>query len=254
MTDLSFPSVRVPQSSQRRTIARDAGGHELQAARAELNAALAREAELLRLKAELLQREALLAREFEHRLVNGLQLIVSILSMQSRTAPTPEAAEQLNLASARVAAIGRVHRRLHLLDHEKTVELRRYLEQLCDDLTGLLFQDGAGRAIVVTGAELSLPTALAIPLGFIVNELITNAVKYASGGVTVHIEQSGRSLCLSVIDGGPGLPDGFDPAGSTGLGMKIVQSLIAQIGGTLQFGVGDIGCGSRFTVTFTPPQ
>jgi len=254
MTDLIFPSTRASQSSNRRVIARDAGGHELQATRAELKAALAREAELLRLQDEMSQRETLLAREFEHRLVNGLQLIVSMLSMQSRAAPTPEAAEQLNLASARVAAIGRVHRRLHLLDHEKTVELRRYLEQLCDDLTGLLFQDGAGRAVVVTGAEISLPTALAIPLGFIVNELITNAVKYASGDVTVEIEEAGRSLCLSVIDGGCGLPTGFDPASSTGLGMKIVQSLIAQIGGTLQFGAGDAGRGSRFTVTFMPPR
>ena len=253
MSDLNLPS-HTPQSSTRRVIVRDTGGHALQAAKAELNAALAREAELLRLQGEMSQRETLLAREFEHRLVNGLQLIVSILSMQSRAAPTPEAAEQLNLASARVAAIGRVHRRLHLLDHEKTVELRRYLEQLCDDLTGLLFQDGTGRAVVVTGAEITLPTALAIPLGFIVNELITNAVKYASGDVTVQVDDFGKFVALSVIDGGPGLPGGFDPAGSTGLGMKIVQSLIAQIGGAMQFGAGSLGYGSRFTVTFAPPR
>jgi two-component sensor histidine kinase len=253
MTDLNFPSTRAPQISTRRVIARDAGGHELQAAKAELNAALAREAELLRSQGELLQREALLAREFEHRLVNGLQLIVSMLSMQSRAAPTAEAADQLKLASVRVAAIGRVHRRLHLLDHEKAVELRRYLGQLCDDLTGLLFQDGTGRAVVVTGAEITLPTTLAIPLGFIVNELITNAVKYASGDVTVQVEDFGKFVALSVIDGGPGLPSGFDPAGGSGLGMKIVRSLIAQIGGTLQFGAGNIGRGARFTVTFAPP-
>src|SRR4051812_27153624 len=84
--------------------------------KAELVAALAREQELLHVRAELLVRQNLLAQEFEHRLVNSLQLVTSLLSLQSRTATTPEAAAQLLLAANRVAAIARVHRRLHLLD------------------------------------------------------------------------------------------------------------------------------------------
>ena len=87
---------------------------------AELQAALAREATCLQEKNELSRRQAMLAEEFEHRLVNGLQLIVSLLSLQSRSAPTPEAAHQLTIAARRVSAIGRVHHRLHLLDHQDT--------------------------------------------------------------------------------------------------------------------------------------
>jgi two-component sensor histidine kinase len=220
------------------------------ATKAELAAALVREQELLRQKSELLQRQEMLAQEFEHRLVNGLQVIVSLLSLQSRAAPTVEAAAQLTIAAERVAAFGRVHRRLHLLDHQKSVEFKPYLRQLCDDLADLLFPQGAGRAMVVTGTNVKLPTGLAIPLGFIVSELITNASKYAKGDITVRLARSTTAHLLSVSDCGPGLPAKFALASSKGLGMRIIQSLVKQIGGTLQLASGEGGCGTRFTVAF----
>jgi two-component sensor histidine kinase len=218
---------------------------ELQAARARIN-------ELLQEKTDLLQRQGLLSQEFEHRLVNSLQLIVSLLSMQSRAATTAESAAQLTVAASRVAALGRVHRRLHLLDHQKSVEFKQYLQDLCDDLSHLLFQEGTGRSVVVTGANVSLPSALGIPLGFIVNELITNSVKYATGDIAVGVVTSGTLHSLSVTDHGPGLPVGFDPARSNGLGMKIVRSLVKEIGGALLFSAGDGGRGTRVEVTFAP--
>jgi two-component system, sensor histidine kinase PdtaS len=218
--------------------------------KAELAAALVREQELLREKSELLQRQEMLAQEFEHRLVNGLQEIVSLLSLQSRAAPTVEAAAQLTIAAERVAAFGRVHRRLHLLDHQKNVEFKQYLRHLCDDLADLLFPQGAGRAVVVTGTSVKLPSELAIPLGFIVSELITNSSKHARGDITVRMARSATAQMVSVSDDGPGLPAKFSPASSTGLGMKIIQSLVKQIDGTLQFESGEHGCGTRVTVAF----
>jgi two-component sensor histidine kinase len=224
---------------------------KLDALAAELNEALAREQVLLREKHELSERQVMLAQEFEHRLVNGLQLIVSLLSMQSRTATTPEAADQLTIAARRVAALGRVHRRLHLLDLQDHVEFKDYLKHLCEDLSGLLVQDGSGYAIVVEGANVDIPTTMAIPLGFIVNELITNSAKYAEGHVSVRIEAaSPTDRSLSVVDDGPGMPAGFKPEDSKGLGMKIVLSLVQQIGGTLSIGPGDNGRGTRFLVRF----
>jgi two-component sensor histidine kinase len=72
---------------------------------------------------------------------------------------------------------------------------------------------------MVTGMNVKLPTALGIPLGFIVSELITNSSKYAKGDTTVRIERSGTAHLLSVSDGGPGLPAQSDAASSKGLGM-----------------------------------
>lgn len=218
---------------------------------AALQAALTREQALLADKQELSQRQVLLAQEFEHRLVNGLQMVVSLLSMQSRIATTPEAAAQLTIAAHRVSALGRVHHRLHLLDHEQKVAFKPYLEQLCRDLSGLLFDENSSHFVRVEGEDVEIPTASAMPLGFIVNELITNAVKHGKGQVIVRIEASLPAVrSISVLDDGPGLPAGFNPAHSRGLGMKIVQALVKQIGGTLEFRPGDNGRGVCSIVKF----
>jgi two-component sensor histidine kinase len=218
----------------------------------ELEAALGREAALRREMSELARRQVMLAQEFEHRLVNGLQVISSLLSLQSRNAKTSDAGAQLATAAGRVAALGRVHRTLHLLDHQEQVEFKRYLEQLCEDLSHLLCEESGHCAILVEGANAEIPTAFAIPLGFIVNELITNSAKYAKGNITVRFETAppGRHS-LSVLDGGRGLPAGFDPDDSKGLGMRIVQALVKQIGGALHISTGDDGSGARFTVAFS---
>jgi two-component sensor histidine kinase len=221
---------------------------------AQLQAALAREAVSLREKSDLLKRQEMLTQEFEHRLVNSLQIIVSLLSLQSRTA-SPEAAAQLTVAARRVASFGRVHRALHLLDHQESVEFKQYLQHLCEDLSGLLFEKQSACTIVVDGPSIEIPTVFAIPLGFVVNELITNSAKYAKSNITVRLETApaGGHL-LSVSDDGTGFPAGFDPARSKGLGMKIISSLVKQIGGKLQITTGESGYGARCAVTFLSPR
>jgi len=224
----------------------------LHAAGSELQAALAREAGLRREMSELAQRRVIQAEEFEHRLINGLQMISSLLSVQSRKARTFDAANQLATAATRVAALGRVHRRLHLLDNQDHVEFKQYLEDLCQDLSRLLCEESGDCAILVEGANAEIPAAFAIPLGFIVNELITNAAKYAKGNITVRFEATATgSYSLSVLDSGPGLPPQFDPAASKGLGMTIVQALVKQIGGELRISAAHEGRGARFTVAFS---
>ncbi len=218
---------------------------------AKLESALAREAMLLRERNELVQRQEMLTQEFEHRLVNGLQTVVSLLSLQSQKTESPEGAAQLRIAAKRVAAFGCVHRRLHLLDHRETVELKQYVEQLCADLCGLLFDGDADRVVVVEGPKIEVPTQVGIPLGFIVNELITNAVKHASGRITVRLETTAEfGHCLSVSNDGPRLPAGFRPSGHKGLGLKIIASFVRQIDGQLQAEVGPDQEGACFKVLF----
>jgi two-component sensor histidine kinase len=207
--------------------------------------------ELIRQKDVLLEQKAMLAKEFDHRLLNSMQLISSLLSLQSRTTKNPEAAAQLSIAGNRVASLGRVHRRLHVLDHLETVEFKQYVSRLCEDLSGMLPSDDAQRSIVVEGKEIEIPTVLGIPLGFIVNELVTNSAKYAKGKVTVRLDSTLKGQSLSVLDDGPGLPEGFQPSGHKGLGMKIIQTLVKQIGGEFQIGRGDHDRGASFTVMFS---
>lgn len=232
-------------------IARDPHEHmERNALAVELRASSAREAASQAAHHALLKHQESQWTEFDHRLLNGLQLICGLLSSQSRTAP-PEAAVQLTIAARRIAAFGRAHRWLHFLDHQERVELKQYLQHLCEDLSALLFPDRAAHAIAVEGDEFEMATGLGIPLGFIVNELITNAAKHTEGTIIVRLRTiSPTGLSLSVLDDGPGLPVGFDPAGNKGLGMKIVLSLVEQIGGKLHVAIGDDGRGTCFTVTF----
>ena len=96
-----------------------------------------------------------------------------------------------------------------------------------------------------------MPVATAIPLGFIANELITNAAKYGTGRITVSLEANpAKGYALSVANDGPALPEGFDPAASKGLGMSIIRSLVGRIGGELRVGRGDTDQGARFTILF----
>jgi two-component system, sensor histidine kinase PdtaS len=240
--------LAIEDITERRAMKRDHEPYAIMAAR--LEASRAREEALRRETHELAQRQAMLTKEFEHRLVNGLQLISSLLSIQSRNATTAEASAQLTTAASRVAALARVHHRLHLLDHLDRVEFKQYLTLLCEDLSRLLCEETGDCAIAVECASGEIPTAMAIPLGFIVNELITNSVKYAKGTITVRFETSSAGHTLSVGDEGPGLPAGFEPARSKGLGMKIVLSQVRQICGALNIQPGDNGRGTRFTVTF----
>src|SRR5690348_7308524 len=128
---MTIPNVATEKEFQRsswRAVSRETRvSKKYSAAKAALTAALVREEKLLREKRELMQRQHLLAQEFEHRLTNSLQLIVGLLSLQSSAATTAEAADQLTIAAKRVTALGRVHQRLHLLDHQRNVQFKQYL-------------------------------------------------------------------------------------------------------------------------------
>jgi two-component sensor histidine kinase len=218
----------------------------------ELSASRQREKELLSELSALAQQQDLMAQEFEHRLGNSLQMIVSLLTLQSLAAGTPEAAAQLAIAAGRVAAFGRVHRRLHLHDRQKTVAFKSYLQGLCGDLFDLMLQTNGGRSIVVTGTDVVLPTAFGVPLGFLVSEAITNAVKYGQGNIAVSIDLSSDVVLLSISDDGPGFPPEPDPKNRKGLGMRLIHSLAKQIGGKVEFAPGSESRGARLMVTFSP--
>jgi two-component sensor histidine kinase len=194
-----------------------------------------------------LGRAAMLAQEIDHRVMNSLQFISSLLSMQSRAAGPGETARQLSMAANRVTAVAQVHR--HIFGHADgaAVEAAEYLGRLCHDLVGIL--DAKNPAEISVEAEVAIPVAALTPIGLIVNELVTNAVKHGASPIVVALRATtaGGAL-LSVTDCGPGLMPGFDPAASRGLGMKVVLALAGQLGGRLTAVTGAKGRGACFTV------
>ena len=217
-----------------------------------LQAAPAREDILLRQRAEMIAEHELVGREADHRILNDLQMISSLLSLQSRRSGNAEAAAQLSGAANRVATIKRVHQRLHGLDGLKTVAFRQYLEDVCHDIAQMMFHENDdGRGIDVEACDAELPTATAIPLGFVVNELLTNAAKYGAGRIAVRLAPCAEGeYALSVSNDGAPLPAGFDQT-SKGLGMRIVKSFVEKIHGTLRIELGDDKHGPMFEVRFS---
>jgi two-component sensor histidine kinase len=157
----------------------------------QLRQIIALDESLLRQKDKIIQNQALLSSESDHRLLNDLQMIVSLLSLQSRATANAEAASQLAAAADRIAMIGRIHRRLHSFDGATTVAFKKFLKDLCSDFSSLVSSGQQGeRDIAVEGVEIELPTETCRALGFIANELITNAAKYGKGRITVRLEQN----------------------------------------------------------------
>src|ERR1700692_2954868 len=117
------------ESHERRTVAsyeRELTQHRC--AEVRLRETLAREEDLLRQKDELIQQQESLRRESDHRFLNGVQMIVSLLSLHARACADTDTGRQLTVAANRVATIQRVHRRLHYLDGVQTVAFKHYLE------------------------------------------------------------------------------------------------------------------------------
>ena len=217
----------------------------------QLREALAREEALLQQKDELIRQMVVMHQESDHRLLNGAQMIVSLLTLQGRASKNAEVASQLAAAADRVATICRIHRHLHSFDGVRTIAIKQYLEELCRDFSKMLSLGSPDRVIAIEGVEINLSADTAIPLGFIANELLTNAAKYGTGRITLRLESdSQKRHSLSVSNEGPALPEGFDPAAGKGLGMRIIRSFVEQIGGELRIDRGDSNESTRFTVRF----
>lgn len=186
----------------------------------------------------LLEQKELLIKEVNHRVKNSLQLVSGMLSLDALSAADPAVRRRMEEAVGRVRAIAAVHERLYRSDDVQKVEVGVFLRELCGHLArqlGLPAQN-----LVVDADDTTVLTDRAPPLALLTNELVTNALKHgrAERGemrVEITFRRSEAHFRLEVRDYGPGLPPGFDPSQTKGLGMRIAQGLAAQVGGRVAF-------------------
>jgi two-component sensor histidine kinase len=179
-------------------------------------------------------------------------MVGSLLSLHAKSMRTPEAAESLKLAASRVAAIGRVHHQLDIAAAASQAGCLAYLKSLCEGIGQSLVGDTAIPRLQVEGEEADLPADKLLPVGLIVNELVTNAAKHGHGSsIMVRFQTAPHGYTITVADDGEGLPEDFDLGKTHGLGMRIVDSLVKEIGGGLRVDNGTHGGGSKFTLTFS---
>ncbi|WP_353860856.1 PAS domain S-box protein [Azospirillum formosense] len=203
---------------------------------------------------KLVGQKSTLLREVNHRVKNSLQLVSSLLTLQ--TMSLPGAAERVHFqdARSRIDAIARVHSRLYQTEQFQTIEFGSYLNELCTDLSRASGGDTLG-SIEVRAERVDLPIDQAAPLGLIANELITNAIKHrgsSPANVLVSLDRTDDLLALTVTDQGPGLPAGFDMRRSRSLGMRLITSLTGQVGATVT--LMPVERGASFRIALTMPE
>lgn len=183
-----------------------------------------------RKKAERSQAE--LFDELNHRVKNNLTIVSGLLTMQARSAADPQVRQQLLKAVDRIQSIADLHASLYRGGSKEEVDACSYLGDLCGRLSRTLLE-GRDISLDLNAEAISLPLDEAVQIGLIVNELVTNAAKHAyledeKGVIWVRLSQTGAGLRLCVADLGRGLPE---VGSSSGLGMRLVRSLVERAGG-----------------------
>src|SRR6202140_312296 len=183
------------------------------------------------------ERIAVLLQELGHRIKNSLQIIVAMVSLEARNHKSGEGRAALERVSHRIAALGRLYSMLGETNSVEEVDAASYLEALCRDLIESVQKENGPSIALKTDIENEpLPIDRAIPLGLIVNELVTNAVKYAfpsetRGTVVVTLKRIPGELRLTVSDDGKGVDR---RRADSGLGGRLVDTFARQLGGWVE--------------------
>ncbi len=179
----------------------------------------------------LLMQKDFLVKEVHHRVQNSLALVSSFLGIQARAVGSETLSAELAEAQRRLAAVGLVHRRLYSGDQLQTVDLGRYLEDLCIDMTSSMGTNWTGR-ISFDLVPLLVPTDRAVNVGLILTELLINANKYAytggAGPIAVGLQQNGSDFQLTVGDRGPGKDRTHQ-----GFGSRMLTAMVKRLAGTI---------------------
>lgn len=201
-----------------------------------------------------LQQKEILLKEVHHRVKNNLSVIGGLLSLQSNNTDNEQAKLAMQESQNRINAIAIVHHRLYQHDAMDYIEIKSFIKDLYGQVATIFSNKTSIIAFNLNVPNLLLDIDTAVPLGLIINELITNSYKYAfavmaHGSITIHITTTTTGhYVLTYTDDGEGLPPLFNIATSNTLGIKIIRLLTTQLSGTVAYVYSNKL--STFTITF----
>jgi two-component system CheB/CheR fusion protein len=203
------------------------------------------------LRASLAEKEVLL-KEIHHRVKNNLQIIASLLNLQSEFVADAAAKAMLAEMNTRVRSIAAIHELLYAAGDLSRIEFGRYVKALVRDVVAVHGSRGNDIRVDVESESIPLEITQAVPSGLIVNELLTNALKHAfpesrRGLIKISFRAPGTECVLEFSDDGIGLPENIDPQNVNSLGFQLVHLLVQQLDGRLAF---TRNAGTTITIAF----
>ena len=202
---------------------------------------------------DALEEKETLLKEVHHRVKNNLQIISSLLSLQARGITDAKASEALQESQTRVRSMALIHQNLYQKEEFVAVNVEDYVDNMMDELMRTYAADNKQIEVIKHVESLELDLDTVIPLGLVINELITNTLKYAfkgrdTGKIHIDLHRTDQGLNFKISDDGVGLPSGWDISKSKTLGFRLVKSFCRKMEATL-----DISSLNGTTIEITIP-
>jgi hypothetical protein len=200
----------------------------------------------------LLKEKDLLLSEVHHRIKNNMNTISGLLMLQAASMSDGAAVSALNDARSRVQSMMLMYDKLYRSEDYRRMHIKDYFEKFIDEIF-IIFENSRQITIIKNIDDIILDTNIIFPMGIAINELITNAFKYAFpdgrvGSIKICVSKSGNEITLAVSDDGKGLPDEVAASKSGGFGLNLVAALAEQIGGEVNIFNDN---GTRVEIVFT---
>ncbi len=182
----------------------------------------------------LKEKESLL-KEIHHRVKNNLQMVSSLLSLQTRNTKSKAAIVALEEGKSRVKAMALIHQKLYQNDDLSVIEMQGYIESLINSVQSVYKKGGHNISITVDAEGTELDIDRAIPFGLILNELVSNTFKYAfpesddNGKIYIHLRKNQDEGYFEYADNGVGLPKDTDERTSGSMGLRLINRLVNQL-------------------------
>ncbi|HWA05343.1 MAG TPA: PAS domain S-box protein [Ignavibacteria bacterium] len=199
-----------------------------------------------------LKEKELLLKEIHHRVKNNLQIIVSLLKLQSKYVFDPRDLEIFNKSRSRVETMSLIHEKLYKSADISQIDMGNYLRDLVGHLLKAYNLSTARIEFDIDAENILMSIDTAIPCGLIVNELINNILKHAfpdgyNGKIQLNLHRSDENVILEVVDNGVGIPESFNMDKNDSLGMQLIDTLVKQLDGVIEVTRTN---GTRFSIEF----
>jgi two-component sensor histidine kinase len=202
----------------------------------------------------LLGEKEVLMKEIHHRVKNNLQVVTSLLNLQSQHIDDEAMRNIFMDSQSRIKSMAMIHEKLYQSENISQIDFSDYITNLTASIFSSYRVEGAAVELELDIPRMSLDIDTCVKLGLIINELCTNSLKYAfpdgrDGVVSIELITCSEGICMLIVkDDGIGLPDGFDIANSSSMGLQLISAMVTQLKGRIEI---DSDEGASFKIYFT---